>query len=628
MVHTAKLIALLLLVSFAACEDPVEQDEPAIIPSISVSGVTESRATLHAVIHNSGSPIHEKGFCWSDTKIPTVTDNVTKVAGPNLSLEATIDNLKENQRYFARAYAMNGAGVAYSDVVEFTTLVAIDDPLRDYVPPGYADDYSPIAGWHQRHQWNLANVHDPSVEKSGEYYYMYGTDASYGNTHVGHGHFPYRRSKDLVNWEFQGMTMPDTPPTWIKDSLNNMRARQGLSAIPNPVYGYWAPVVRKAGDKYRMYYSIVVDSYIATGKRATPENFDGSWTERAFIGLMETDDLGSNIWEDKGMVVCSSTDRGFDWSRANLNDWSGYFKWNAIDPTFIITPEGEHWLVYGSWHSGLAALQLDPATGKPFELGEPWDINALPNYGTTIYTRDNGRWQGSEAPEVVYNAETGYYYLFVAYDELSVAYNTRVLRSRNIDGPYHDFAGRNATGGLNHVYPIITHPYQFNNHSGWVGFSHNAVFNDGEENWFYASQARLPANTGGNAYSNAIMMGHVRKIRWTDDGWPVVMPQRYGAVPDVPIKEAELVGSWEFISLTYQYGTMNRSRSLVLHANKEVSGALSGTWSWDAENKVLTIGAQKLYLEREVDWEAAPRTHTLVFAGLDSSGISLWGKKN
>ena len=48
------------------------------------------------------------------------------------------------------------------------------------------------------------------------YYYMYQTDASYGNAHDGHGHFHARRSKDLVNWEYMGATMKSTP-TWVKE---------------------------------------------------------------------------------------------------------------------------------------------------------------------------------------------------------------------------------------------------------------------------------------------------------------------------------------------------------------------------------------------------------------------------
>ena len=66
--------------------------------------------------------------------------------------------------------------------------------------------------------------------------------------------------------------------------------------------GYWAPFIKKVGSKYRMYYSIVVDEPIVGA------NFDASWSERAFIGLAESDDLATNVWVDKGMVVCSEPD--------------------------------------------------------------------------------------------------------------------------------------------------------------------------------------------------------------------------------------------------------------------------------------------------------------------------------
>jgi len=64
-----------------------------------------------------------------------------------------------------------------------------DVPGETYTAPTYADDYSSIAGWDRRVDWNLANVHDPTVEKCGDYYYMYTTDASYGNAYDGHGLF-------------------------------------------------------------------------------------------------------------------------------------------------------------------------------------------------------------------------------------------------------------------------------------------------------------------------------------------------------------------------------------------------------------------------------------------------------
>jgi arabinan endo-1,5-alpha-L-arabinosidase len=249
----------------------------------------------------------------------------------------------------------------------------------------------------------------------------------------------------------------------------------GLGAIAkdNIIYGYWAPVVRRVNvggqEILRMYYSIVIDNYIKTGKANTSANFDGSWTERAFIGMCESTDPAGAVWTDKGFVTCSSSDRGKNYSRSSLSNWDAYFYYNAIDPTYIVTPEGKHYLIHGSWHSGFALLQVDATTGKPLNtLGEPYANSAselTARYGVRIGTRTvSSRWQGSEAPEIIY--KDGYYYLFMAYDGLDIPYNTRVVRSVNIEGPYLDITGRNFTNGSGDCYPIVTHPYKFNLSNG------------------------------------------------------------------------------------------------------------------------------------------------------------------
>jgi beta-xylosidase len=520
------------------------------------------------------------------------------------------------------------AGCGGGEDIEAGTL---PEGLELYTPPAYPDDYTGIAGWHNRSLWNLANVHDPTVMLADDgYYYMYQTDASYGNVHTGHGHFHARRSRNLVDWEYLGATM-DAAPAWVEDSLNAYRTKQGLPPIEDLTYGYWAPSARTVGKGlYRMYYSIVPDHYIQTGMLNTEANWDGSWTERAFIGLMECTDPGSNLWVDKGFVLCSASDKDMnDWGRTSrTNDWNAYFLYNAIDPAYSITQEGEHWLAYGSWHSGIAALQLDPATGKPLRHPDaPWNINASSGYGKRIARRDNSRWQGSEAAEIIYNPETGYYYLFLAYDELSVAYNTRVGRSRSVEGPYMGIDGTDVTAGGN-LLPVVTHPYKFMEGNGWVGLSHCTVFDDGKGNWFYASQGRMPHGAPGIQASNAIMMGHVRAIRWTSDGWPLVMPERYGNLPDLPILESELTGDWEHIDLSYRYAAQKEASLLTLDANHTISAGLwkGNSWSYDATEQVLTANGVKLYLRREPDWEASPRRPTLVYAGYTTTK-TYWGKK-
>lgn len=388
------------------------------------------------------------------------------------------------------------------------------EDLAKYVCPTYNDNYTSVAAWTQRSKWNLANVHDPSVVKAADgYYYMYQTDASYGNVHNSdvrnsnkHGHFFCRRSKNLVDWEFVGASMVGLP-SWIKPKLNEIRKQMGVPERDDTYFandlnfGYWAPCVRKVNDNlYRMYYCITCPGTI---------NGNGTWSERAFIGLMETSDPASNKWEDKGFVITNASDKGLNF-RVSQTDYNNcYFKFNAIDPTYIITPEGKHWLIYGSWHSGFAAVELDASTGKTkVELPKPFGTaEEIAPYGKLIFTRTlNNRWQGAEAPEIAYH--DGYYYLFVAYDALDVPYNTRVLRSKNVDGPYETMncTVKDAANGANENPTVLTHPYKFSAGSGWVGISHCAVFDDGNGNWYYVSQQRMPANVAGINASNAIMM--------------------------------------------------------------------------------------------------------------------------
>ncbi len=115
----------------------------------------------------------------------------------NENFSATISGLTPNTSYYIRAYVYGDSRYTYSDALTATTEnQSIDEQLENYVAPTYVDNYVDIAGWEQRDKWNLANVHDPTVVLAEDgYYYMYQTDASYGNAHTAGGHFHSRRSK-------------------------------------------------------------------------------------------------------------------------------------------------------------------------------------------------------------------------------------------------------------------------------------------------------------------------------------------------------------------------------------------------------------------------------------------------
>lgn len=654
------LTSLFTAMAFFACTDGLDNIEynskgDVAIALPSASATTGTSLTLTATLDGNVGNVVKRGFCYSLTnQTPTIKDNMVE-ADENFT--ATITGLKGNTEYFVRAFVYGNSRYTYSETFTATTgAQTLEEQLADYEAPTYDDNYTAIAGWENNSKWNLANVHDPSVMLAEDgYYYMYQTDASYGNAHEGHGHFHCRRSKDLVNWEYLGATMEEAP-AWAVEKLNEYRNEminaEGKKLDPIKAedisYGYWAPVVRKVNNGlYRMYYSLVIDNYIKTGKKNTAENFDNSWTERAFIGLMETSNPASNQWEDKGMVVCSASDQpnteANGWGRRGTGDWDAYFKFNAIDPTYTITPEGKHWLIYGSWHSGFAALEVNPSTGMPLTpLAKPWTVegNSIDSFGKLVATRGNStnRWQASEGPDVIYNPQTQKYYMFMAYGQLAVAYNTRVVRADRPEGPYVDMQGNSATAGKE-MLPVVTAPYKFSNSNGWVGISHCGIFDDGQGNWYYTSQGRFPVDVPGINASNAIMMGHVRSILWTEGGWPIVMPERYGAVPKVAIAKEELEGNWELIqmkptaknSTNDGNATQYESKVITLGADGKVTSEAWGndqTWSFDAAKNMITIGSNKIYIQREVDWEASPRVATIVGGGYQDNGATTnWMKK-
>lgn len=565
----------------------------------------------------------------------------------------------------------------------------------EYVAPTFLDNYASIAAWKNRYQWNLANTHDPTVFKwTDGYYYMFGTDASYGNAHddaTKGKHFFGKRSVDLVHWEYVNGIMNDAP-SWVATKLNEIRAKMGLDGIAESdiSFGYWAPCARVVEvdgvKKVRMYYSIVVDNYIGNGKPTSDSaNFDNTWGERAFIGVAESTNPagGPSAWKDLGFVTCSSSDKALDYSRTSTSDWSAYFYFNAIDPSYFIDDDGTHWLVYGSWHSGFALVRINPSTGKiaavdgddyltgtvtgDFAMGDPWADSAeglvKNGYGTRIFARGTSRWQPSEGPELV--KYDGKYWLFFANDGLDVPYQTRVVCADSVKGPYYAFQGSEMTNdvdgkrnGSTSIYPILTHPYKFSDEEpasggygscyGWVGISHCAVFQDDDGNWYYMSQQRLPANVADNDYSNAIMMGGVRRILWSPTGsskhdtWPMVLPERYGAIPssynpdanatDGKISASEIPGTWQHINLVYDStgnGNMDEASELVLATDYTMSGALTGTWSFNESDQTLTLGDVTVSLAREVDWEKVPRVPTIVYTGASSTNYATtyWGKK-
>lgn len=451
-----------------------------------------------------------------------------------------------------------------------------DTTTSDSLDPNIPDDYSDISNIDNFGKWGTYNVHDPTIIKDGDYYYIFSTDVYYGGAGVPADDprkdpkIPIRRSKDLVHWTPIGHVFPKMP----QEIVDFMRQKQPSY---DPV-AIWAPFIIKVGDQYRLYY-------------AAPAN---DFMHMAYLGLAVSSDP-EGPWENKGLVLPTYPDSDF----------------NGIDPAVAVDRDnGKQWLIFGSWDNGIHAVELDPDTG--FRKDEQ-------DLGHIIASRPKP--DGSaplEGGEVQYNPEQDKYYLFVSYDELIEPYNVRVGRADQPQGPYYDFNDQDMSE-LSNNYPKITAQYQFNNHSGWQGVGHTGILKDGSD-YYLASQGRLGRNRD-------LMDLHIRKIFWTDDGWPTLSPERYAAIPQTDLESKDMTGKWEYIYLDKTF-VKNQSEIITLTSDGNIEEYDGGSWSLDGKALTIELSADnqfKAQVSRGWDWEND--RVCLVFTGLSDKGISEWGKK-
>jgi arabinan endo-1,5-alpha-L-arabinosidase len=250
-------------------------------------------------------------------------------------------------------------------------------------------------------------VHDPAMIEENGKYYLFSTG----------GGLEIRCSDNLITWDLCGGVY-FRYPKWIKE------------VIPG-VGDLWAPDISFYNGKYQVYYAA---STFGSNESA--------------IGLATNTTLDKNHpdykWQDEGMVIKS--ERGFDW--------------NAIDPNFVLDKDGNPWLSFGSFWSGIKLIKLDKETGRRIQ----GDTSLISIASRAAAPR------AIEAPFIIYRAP--YYYLFVSFDQccqgVNSTYNTRVGRSEDISGPYLDMAGLDMNYGGGTLLREGT--------ERWKGPGHSAIF--------------------------------------------------------------------------------------------------------------------------------------------------------
>jgi arabinan endo-1,5-alpha-L-arabinosidase len=292
----------------------------------------------------------------------------------------------------------------------------------------------------------VLDVHDPSpIVQCGGFYYLYSTGAN----------IPIRRSVDLRAWEQIGNVFT-MPPIWT------------VTDIP-AADGAWAPDISFFEGRYHLYYAVSTFG-----------------SNRSEIGLATNITLDPTApgydWVDEGKVVESFPD----------DDW------NAIDPSLAMDADGQPWLVFGSYWSGIKLTRIEAGTGKP----DPRNGKLVP-----LAKRPDPP-DAIEAPFIVYRE--GYYYLFASYDfccrGADSTYNVRVGRSRAIAGPYEDRGGVSMLDGGGTVL--------VEGKGRWRGPGGESVFRSADGAWFLVYHS-YDGELGGAPTLK------INPIKCDGAGWPV-----------------------------------------------------------------------------------------------------------
>lgn len=240
------------------------------------------------------------------------------------------------------------------------------------------------------------SVHDPTVYKDDDTYYMSATNGSILSAPSLEGPWTNQGSVPRADW---------------------------TSELPGLSGGLWAPHVQRIGDTFYYYYAT-----------------SSFGTNNSAIGLKttQTPEIPSSYIDHGAPVITSGSAD------------PGHATHNAIDPAILQDEEGNWWIVWGSHFDGIMVQQLGEdmtsvvgdrylvahrgSEAFPVEdPGCPFPQGPCPNFNRI------------EGPSIFKRG--GYFYLMTAWDWCCRAngndntYKIVIGRSRNINGPYVDKNG-------------------------------------------------------------------------------------------------------------------------------------------------------------------------------------------
>lgn len=432
-------------------------------------------------------------------------------------------------------------------------------------------------------------VHDPSVIKDGDEFYVIGS------------HMMFAKSSDLMKWE---QVQSSVAEDQLFDDIHKELANEFEYAQTDTL---WAgDIVQLKDGRYYMYYC-----------------FCQGTSPLSVLGVAVSDNV-DGPYEKVESFLYSGTSPQFGETYNATKDP------NVIDPDVFYDEEGKLWMVYGSYSGGIYIMEMNEETGLPKDRD---------SYGTKLIGGNHSR---IEAPYIQYNKDTGYYYLFLSFGGLDSygGYNMRVARSKTPNGPYEDSEGNlmsEVMGQPNTTFDDLSiEPFGVKlmgnfsyteddglSNDGYVSPGHNSVYYDEEKNEYYLIFHTRFLNSGEEHSLR------VHQIWFTEAGWPVVSPLRYGAEKIADYTKNQEAGTYDLISFTKEISdAIVEPVTVTLEKNGKITGSQTGTWQSAEKNtkkdsQVVVDGVN--FKGKFISaWDSRQEAQVMCFTGTSDDGIPVF----
>ena len=437
------------------------------------------------------------------------------------------------------------------------------------------------------------SVHDPSIVKDGDSYFIIGS------------HLGAARSYDLQNWSWAANSnLGSRSTTFFKDIYKDLAIPEkwsNTSANYDLSGNLWAPDIIWNPDmkKYCMYLSVNGVDWRSSIVLCTADNIEGPYKYSGTIvysGFETKPANAANNYKNTDVEKVLGANPDLSRYLNGSGRWNAEYGTNAIDPCTFYDENGALWMVYGSWFGGIYMLELDEKTG-------------LRDYNVKYETKSNGgavqsdaymgvhvaggHWVSGEGPYIEYmkapDSNKGYYYLFMSYGYFNNkgGYNMRIFRSENPQGPYVDQNGNPAVfskSGDNiagNIGERLMSNYQWScNSKPNTAQGHNSVLMDSDGKLYCIYHNKFDDNYGAHEV-------RVHQMIMNEDGWPTAASYEYsgeslsknGHSLDAIIGDYELI--WHNPNQKFENeksADVEKPINITLNADGSVTGDISAEW--------------------------------------------------